>query len=349
MKTFAFLVLLFTLSDAHSSDCPDIRLDQKGSMVHVPVTYQGEVGICYAHAAAQMVDAYRFSHPSPEGDTNYEHLTAPLELASQFMASSDPKSDFDDGTYTVCPVVNYLRDHGSCDESEVNGLYKNGIRENLVDDLRKPYGDFQKYLKTSKLTVSSVTLQNLDTVLASELTTFQKQLTKLADPSIPLPNEDGALQILLQPNLNLAMNLLLKPLCASSFTQAISAGISCHETDVKAGSTTMAKVHELLALENAQPVAIKICSNFFMEGHTYRGIDAKGDMVRAGKEACDIHWVLVIGQTEQNGQCRLLVRNSWGTDDSGYSNDWLPRENGNLWIDEETLSENTFEYGSLNP
>lgn len=111
----------------------------------------------------------------------------------------------------------------------------------------------------------------------------------------------------------------------------------------------MPEVHALLALENAQPVAVKICSGFFNEGHTYRGKDAQGNMVMTGKESCDIHWVLIIGQTEMNGQCRLLVRNSWGTDDTGYSTDWLPRENGNLWIDEETLTANTFEYGSISP
>jgi len=83
------------------------------------------------------------------------------------------------------------------------------------------------------------------------------------------------------------------------------------------------------------------------EGHTYRGRDAKGNMIKTGKESCDIHWVLIIGQSEINGQCRLLVRNSWGTNDSGYSTDWLPRANGNLWIDEETLSQNTFEYALI--
>jgi hypothetical protein len=343
----AFAIALTTASA--DSGCPDIRLDQKGSMVHVPVTFQGQVGICYAHAAAQMVDAYRFSHLPPQGDTNYEHLTSPLELASQFMQASDPKSDFDDGTYKVCPVINYLKNHGSCDENEVSKLYQNGIAINLVNDLRKPFLDFQKYLKASKLNPASVSLRGLDPVLDEELGSFQEQLSALADPSVKalLPDAEAILQVLLQPDYNSAMNLLLKPLCTSSFMQTMSSGISCSETQVKAGSKTIPAVHELLAAENAQPIAAKICSNFFNEGHAYRGIDAHGDMIKTGREACDIHWVLIIGQTETDGQCRLLVRNSWGTDDSGYSTDWLPRENGNLWIDEETLSANTFEYGSV--
>jgi hypothetical protein len=355
VKNYFFVLVscaLISLTTARADNtCPDVRLDQQGAMVHVPVTFQGQVGICYAHAAAQMIDAYRFSHSAPEGDTHYEHLTSPLELASQFMASSDPKSDFDDGTYAVCPVVNYLRDHESCDENSVAKLYQNGIRINLVNDLRKPYLDFQKYLKTSKLQAASVTLQNLDTVLTQDLSEFQNQLSQLADPSIQtsLPTEAEALQMLLQPNFNLAMNALLAPFCTSSFMQTISAGISCSENQVKAGSITMPQVHALLTLENAQPVAVKICSNFFNEGHAYRGKDFQGNMIKTGKEACDIHWVLLIGQTMYNGQCRLLVRNSWGTDDSGYSTDWLPRESGNLWIDEETLSANTFEFASINP
>jgi hypothetical protein len=46
-------------------DCPDIRIDRNGgSMEHVPPVNQGDVGTCYAAAAAQIIDAWRNSHES---------------------------------------------------------------------------------------------------------------------------------------------------------------------------------------------------------------------------------------------------------------------------------------------
>ena len=43
------------------------------------------------------------------------------------------------------------------------------------------------------------------------------------------------------------------------------------------------------------------------------------------------------------GKCKILVRNSFGTDDTGYSKDWLPREHGNRCIEEDALMANNMQ------
>lgn len=80
---FALLFLtLTTASTAFAEDCSEIRLDQS-VLKHVSLANQGSSNLCYAYAAAQLVDAYRASQgvlTSP---------ISPLLLAAQTIRATD--------------------------------------------------------------------------------------------------------------------------------------------------------------------------------------------------------------------------------------------------------------------
>ena len=118
-KALAGFALLFLCGsiDAHAdsikeSDCGKVRLDEAGgSMEHVPVTDQGDLGICYAHAASELVDAYRFSHEPPKGDQEHDFLTNPL-AAALLYAELEKSASIEGGN--ACDTVDALKKYGLC-------------------------------------------------------------------------------------------------------------------------------------------------------------------------------------------------------------------------------------------
>ena len=346
MKSFSVLLsglIVLAFSSAVFADddsCSEIRLDApEGPMERVPVTFQGHVGICYGHAAAQMVDAFRFSHPWPEGDSNYDHLTSSLEVAVGVTNASKPTDDFTDGAFTVCPSVHYSASHGSCDEGWVRQLYSaQGIqRSDFTERFRQLQSDFQDFRKKAPAGTSWTSLVE---GFRQQSMAAEQDFVRFASPEARkvLPDAETFLKMVDRGSHTEAMDRFLEPFCENKPRQAVSAHLNCHESKPMQGKAIFTRIHTLLRIKNAQPIAIKMCRNIFEQGHTYAGVNANGF-----KKDCQLHWPLIIGQKRFGGTCRFLVRNSMGTGDTGYSNDWLPREHGNLWIDEDTLAANTLQ------
>lgn len=324
------LSLLSNTGWAEDDSCPEVRLDAlSGAMEHVPVTFQGHVGICYGHAAAQMVDAYRFSHSGGNSETS--RLSSSLEIAVGITDLQSPKDDFDDGAFNVCPSIHYAVKADTCDEAWVAGLYSaQGVqRSNFTERLRQLQSDVSKSASNANELVSAA----------------EKDFASYAtgEARAALPSEDALVKMASKPTFTEATDAFLEPYCAKKPRIEIPKSIRCSESKSLSGKEIFQKIHALLLLKNAQPVAIKMCRNIFEAGHTYVGVTSHGF-----KKDCQLHWPLVIGQKKIGGKCRFLIRNSFGTDDSGYSKDWLPREHGNLWIDEDTLAANTLEMSFLN-
>jgi hypothetical protein len=104
--------------------------------------------------------------------------------------------------------------------------------------------------------------------------------------------------------------------------------------------------------EPIQPLGLSICSRFLAGGETFadvaaaRGADGKLNPIPDSK--CQAHALLAIGMRKNphNGRCDVLLRNSWGTSEFGYSKNWEP-EHGNVWVDLDTLSKNSMGAHSL--
>ncbi|MBI3555014.1 MAG: hypothetical protein HY074_01970 [Deltaproteobacteria bacterium] len=347
MGTLFFLMLrlaVFTAlpASALAGGCPEIRLDSSdGSMGHVPMTAQGHVGICYANVAAQMIDAFRFSHDAPEGDTDYAHISSPLDLAVGFTNEDAAKSDFGYGAYHICPVASFGIKTGTCDQERVRQLYWKGEQKNFTVSLWKTHKALQEYLKAHAQIHDWEELKNGFRASACEEIGYLNSLVSPAGKSL-LPGPDLLMNALRAENYTPAMLEILKPVCDTPPRHPVAASLHCEMLPLgKPGK--LSPVHELLEKKNAQPIAVKTCSNIMTQGKNYRGVNDDGTFA----PDCKKHFLLIIGQKEIDGKCRFLMRNSWGSDEDGYSEDWQPPEHGNLWIDEDSMAANTKEMCSI--
>jgi hypothetical protein len=86
------------------------------------------------------------------------------------------------------------------------------------------------------------------------------------------------------------------------------------------------RVHELLGRKRPLPVPFAYCSNVLIDGKKYAGLNPTN---------CRLHWSLVVGKKKIDGECHLLVRNSWSLS-TQYSADWEV-EAGDIWVREKEL------------
>jgi hypothetical protein len=104
---------------------------------------------------------------------------------------------------------------------------------------------------------------------------------------------------------------------------------------------TMKKLDHYISNDpTAKPVGIVYCGNVLLQGKKFVGTKKNLFGKQTSTEECNDHVSLVIGRREIKGECQYLVRNSWGTDPSGYSTDW-DVEHGNIWVDADALIKNT--------
>ncbi|MEK7690494.1 MAG: hypothetical protein AAB425_05685, partial [Bdellovibrionota bacterium] len=329
-------------------------------MEHVHVTYQVHVGICYAHTAAGMVDAYRFSHPAPEGDSNHAHLTAALDIAVSTTIQVDPESRFDEGAYELCPSVNYIQKTGSCNEAEVARLYEKGERQDFVkliarlDQSTRHWETRRDALSVSGPAPSSREsmaklggdlaedqYRRAEVSLACEVDAVLNELNQLANEKVaPLWEHIG--NLLRHGNFNEAIFAVSEGACMKVPRQKVSQTFVCKSRPVAPDAVTLAEAHRLLSLSNPQPIGVKFCENMMDLGSAYVGKNPAGGKAKG----CDMHYALVIGRQKMNGKCMLLIRDSHGLD-ATYATEWQPPIAGGAWVDEATLARNAFAISTL--
>jgi hypothetical protein len=136
--------------------CDDFRLDQNdGPFSHIPVMSQGDMGLCYAYAAAALVDWARFSSPPPKGDRNYNHHTSAFEgmlrsvaetakapqkadpgLREILVSKYGPIQGIQGGS--ICEAIHSWSGQSSCDEAVVLDRYR-GTNSDTVHALDQAY------------------------------------------------------------------------------------------------------------------------------------------------------------------------------------------------------------------
>jgi hypothetical protein len=146
------------------------------------------------------------------------------------------------------------------------------------------------------------------------------------------------------------MNILFRFICPSKERIAINTKSEC--TDYKVSESHIPFFDSLTdeiidqLEEDSLPVGISYCANVLKRGKNFKGI-ASSDITghkykqKDGKDDCGRHASIVIGSREKNGSCELLIRNSWGTSCSTYSNDF-DCEQGNIWIPQDVLQNNLY-------
>ncbi|MBS1963219.1 MAG: hypothetical protein JST04_13465 [Bdellovibrionales bacterium] len=118
------------LSSARADDCSPIRLDEagkdlygrpvEGTMMHVEVRDQHQIGSCYAQASAQMYDAWRFRH-GENSPSDYANFSSGFEVGQRFKTD---ENDTDINGGFIKELLPYLLDQGTCSEAQLNDLFE---------------------------------------------------------------------------------------------------------------------------------------------------------------------------------------------------------------------------------
>lgn len=343
------LHLLSTPSFAQdaSASCSEFRLDEPGgSMEHVPMRDQRDLGTCFAYSGSDLVDTYRFTH----GDTHYDKLSSPLDAAIESGTRYDKQPYLQkDKTYQMpfengdaCTVVNYLREHGSCELSKVEKAWgPEGVYKNVIAD----YALFQKYEKIKNHPISAPAICSSASAIAdlAPAKGLVDVLAKALDTHSPLRY----------------FQYLMATTCPAN--ERIPASIpACKQINSGKDFESAFNAHFNTLLKKAQPMEIGYCSDLLEKGHKYAGlIKNKGLRPLVKTDICDGydpgdpeddggHSSTVVGRRYNNKthQCQILIKNSWGTTCKDYSKDW-DCDKGKIWVDEKTLSRNIISYSVI--
>lgn len=110
MKNLTFFaVLMLNMQTINLYACEDVRLDLDPLVLgNVPPGDQGKTSACFAEAATQLIDAYRFS----KGDKERDFISSPLILGSQ---AGDLLSDGG----TIERALDVAKESGTCNRKDV--------------------------------------------------------------------------------------------------------------------------------------------------------------------------------------------------------------------------------------
>lgn len=400
------IVLAVATTPAHAltseTDCGLIRMDQgSGSVARLPVTDQGNAGICFAHVAAQLADAWRATQPgAPAGTGMLPHVTSPMPPSFALASKNGRVIAFDSGT--VEEALAMIREKGSCNHNKVFGAlgpvmaYDGGNQQNLRDELR---GAFDRYMRDISQRLGPETWA--DTVFIRKYDEVYRKHPRWSSERVAL---EARYELALSEasRLCLALDAAHFPLprakagLIASTTQILAAYMATsaypnqadnafvtkyfenvcreHSLDVSpvpefknkffpqgSAGAVRKRIHQKLNAADPLPVAITYCSGVLTHAAPYRGQEVIGNLVGCKPDSSNpdggTHASIIVGRRWNAARktCQLLVRNSWGEScDSDYTHvaPWScggsgGEIRGQIWVDEEDLSENTMEVGAL--
>ena len=315
--------------------CTTIRLDQNGGPVsNMPVMDQGESGICYAYASAQLIDAWRFAH----GDTRTDHLTSPMQLAALYKAkvpdkiskvnSRSSEDVLNSGQVSV--TVKQAFRVGSCSSSRTNSLMSNADVSSSIRKLVDSYRDNRNKVINEEEAFNKICETFPETVASSATNKFLKDIRNTL-------NAGGE-----QFYLYYLVNALCKPPEEHKIDiepkADFKAYIAKEGTDLETHINKSKKLVDT-ALEGspATPPGIGYASKV-LKDPSVKCMEKDG---KTADSECGLHGSIIIGRKRnpKSKKCEYLVRNSWGTSCNSYPD--LECESGNIWVPETNLFRNS--------
>jgi hypothetical protein len=310
-------------------------------MMAVAVRNQHDIGICYASAAAQMIDVWRFSHVdflqqfhALGRSTRFNSSDVVLAVSAaavretefvrdcQIVARASRQNDslpFEGGN--ICEIVNRAKSAGSCSDEVINKKLKelkNSSNERLSTVLQR----IEDFSQVSKLCGE---LMELNKKLSAEKCPeeqFHRKMLAAFGPiasasSIALNNLDHKLaEFCSDTNQSPAETFKTSPLP------------TCEPIEFDGLSTEHRKNKIDDLLKTGQPIGLSFNTCFLVD-------------------SCGQHAALIIGSRRDPSdpaRCQYLLRNSWGTSCEEYKDKWkrgCEERNGSVWINSKDLLENS--------
>ncbi len=335
MKLIIIVLLLtfagqgIALASSSSFECDNIRLDVDGVMAQLPVFDQAgpdwnqDTNICYAAAAAQLVDAFRLQ----KSPAKKKQPISPWWVATNYSTlykKADEGLEFGE----IAKALQAMKDKGVCSQEDLFADLKpekvvhfyHLLKEYFTkNSLGKPAhaGSNEKLsalLKESEFTT--------DSSLANEMSHHARHATTFVSFVESLLGDKCKGKISTEDEFNFQR------------IEFDRSGLSRQERARLIHST----------LRATQPLEASICSQMLREPG-YRGVSAQG----AYSESCLRHSVMVIGSRKNQGQCDYLVRDMYGAGSCSreingkpWYNPALECTGGQLWISQKLLLDNAW-------
>lgn len=317
----------------------------RGSMQYVAATGPANLRDCHAHAAAGLLDAWRFSHSPPLGDENFKHKTSPLEAA---LISRVKDSELDrmishlineDDTSggRVCPVVEALQLYGTCDIKKTLDSDRRSLQaqEFYVRNLRLTYDVYHDRL-------SFLTPEIGQWNARAGATYACGVLDGVGIPRDLLPSVPEIQKYILESDH--ARDFMAKMAAAQcGQRQPISDQMKCQmkvEVISHAGKYRNFLHHQLENAAPVQPIAIAFCAQVLHSGPGHGEVEWNKAWKVFSNGKCGAHNALVVGRrwNRVKNRCEFLVRDSGGTNCGSHHKEWECDAKGSLWVDDEALS-----------
>jgi hypothetical protein len=362
----AFLGVAFAVTAATADDCTDVRLDGfGGSMEHVEVRDQRQIGSCYAHTAAQMYDAWRFMHD----ETNYEHQSSGFEIGQRFKIGRNEYDNSIDGGVVeeVIPLIfsGKPQKRGTCSQRELDSAFHNRNASMSIDEFasgimaifnrhNRRYLALREEYFGSRAANASPTLRQVP--MASDQTRVDRTRidfsTDAAHRSEVLSAGKIELRKFLDDHWRVDGHIDFDQLRADGDTVDLFDTLSVascppsHRLGTKgrfdvrnhrARNSRALIDGELDQGPRAYPIGISYCASVLKEGRSYVDRQPNDDQ-------CGSHASLVIGRrrSPKTRRCEYAIRNSWGQA-SNYHRDWAAEPSkGVVWVEGETLERAVF-------
>jgi hypothetical protein len=317
-----------TYNNTYAADnCAYVRLDDPGkSMEKVPVANQGDFGVCYAVAASELTDAYRFSHSATTGDANFAHLTNFIETGF---------SDFDEyGTSggSIAGAMEMIKKNGSCDRRVTgDGLDK---KNNFLSKLQISFQVYSQ-LRSEGFHMREQFVHNLENSISCTplvLGTSSNRFT----PEI-------VARLIGSDDMRVFLKNVFDKACENHRQQVNLPKLHqpgwFRQHAMASSESVQKQINERLnQKEPVQPVGIEYCDNIF-DDPNYEGneLDILGGVTR---HDCKEHASVIMGRRRNSaGRCEFLIQNSWGNDCEPYSKKWTC-DNGRVWVDADAIGKN---------
>ncbi len=318
-------------SESATTDCSSVRLDDAGgSMEHVAVREQGSLPICYAEVAAQMADAWRFTH----GDTNYSFQSSALFAALKYDHTNN-SWELDGGGFEK-DALKQININGTCSKSATIETMNSWSIQELMSVLKNIR---QRKFETKK---------DNATITSAEQTALSKwnEAPYCLDGFGALPNFDTLIKTLetIDPK-HLIAETVAYPCKGDNLNHVKIPPLTI---SLRGYNKTPEEIATYFAthLKNkkSMPIDVAICGSIFE--NKYQRAAFTGDNSTNCRDHA--HAMLLIGKRKNPSteQCEFLLRNSWGTE-CGSARINFKCENGSVWMDADTLSRITIHAGEL--
>jgi hypothetical protein len=336
------VLIIFFVYSAFSADCESIRLDgPDGAMENVKHKDQGELGVFFSYAGTALFDAYQAKH-----GTGSKNQSSPLEAAAGTLqkrilnrteiTGSQTKEYADlDGGGSTCEVVNYLLENGGCPsesvsleqlDSDQRGIYLQAVKELFYED--------------------TISKKELSEKVQCHLPKIDTNLEQKLFPLMKLKKQIN------QKNFGEYLKSILSKQCSRGKRGRPLSGVECFEIPKpwqrKLDPEKYIPLTREHLLNRRQPVGISFCSNILRSDPWYMGRKRNEYQFETRESDCGLHEAIIIGMRKVNkiggggmggAKCQYLIRNSWNKDVK-YSPFWESENNGNVWVDEDSLFRN---------